>query len=786
MGKKVKTGKQRRDKYYHLAKEAGYRSRAAFKLIQLNKRFEFLQSARAVVDLCAAPGGWMQVASQNMPVSSICIGVDLVPIKQIKNCIGLQGDITQEKTRQAIRKELQTWEADVVLHDGAPNVGLNWSHDAFQQNCLVLSALKLATQILRKNGTFVTKVFRSNDYLALVATFQKLFKKVHVWKPAASRMESAEIFVVCERYFKPDKVDNDLLDPKKVFNESSMGEPTKVNPQLMFKPNKKDKKKRAEGYEEGDIMQFNELLSEEFMQAHEYLLLLSKCNKLVISKEHLESPHTTPEIIEICNDIKVCGPRELRSLLQWRKKIRADAKADESGDEEENVKPELTPEEKEAAELEEIDQMIANAAQEEKAKLKRKKRGMLKEKSKREQRAQLGMDADKDAPIVEEDLELFSLNKIKRQMERKKQRSEILGKTETNDDEDVEWSDEGTSDEYEEYEATDYVDQAEEAISANENTVNTAEERQKDRVEGWFEDAEVANLIDNDDEDELDAIERHMDKEDLHSNTVTFADKNEKKKKRAAFEDDEFDTKEKIEADSDEEGFTKEEDVYRSDEEYDEGDQRASKRKGKALAEPPAKKIRLTPEELAMGELMIYSSKTRRDLEDWGWNRYSSNETELPDWFVEDEKKHCRPLAPVTRDRVKHYEEKSKDLNVRSVKKVVEAKMRKKRRQARRLEKAKKKAEGILGNENMEHGEKVKELQKVYKKANAKEKKKVTYQVVTKGKKGSMVRPKGPYKLVDKRLKKDSNAMKRKEKKSKGKKSGKATPKFTKGGGRRR
>jgi AdoMet-dependent rRNA methyltransferase SPB1 len=319
--------KARLDKYYHLAKEKGYRARAAFKLVQLNKKYGFLQQSRCLIDLCAAPGSWMQVAAETMPVKSLIVGVDLDPIKPIPKTISFQGDITTDKCRATLRGHLKTWKADTVIHDGAPNVGTAWVQDAFSQNELVLASLKLATEFLAPNGNFVTKVFRSKDSQKLEWVFKQLFEKVEQTKPPSSRNVSAETFYVCRGYKAPKNLDPRFLDANYAFAEVKEKAPNMEA--KVFNPEKK--KRKRDGYEEGDWTQFHEVSVTEFIESEDPIQLLGSLNRLHFREENNKEdvlkivdslPETTEEVKLCTQDLKVLGRKEFKMLLRWRLKAR--------------------------------------------------------------------------------------------------------------------------------------------------------------------------------------------------------------------------------------------------------------------------------------------------------------------------------------------------------------------------------------------------------------------------------------------------------------------------------
>lgn len=328
MARKKEKSKARLDKFYHIAKEQGYRSRAAFKLIQLNKKYDFLSKAAILVDLCAAPGGWLQVASKYMGNNSILIGVDLDPIKPIPKVKTFQEDITTPECISAIRREIKTAKVDVVLNDGAPNVGANWKKDAFTQSELVLHSLSLACKLLRKGGSFVTKVFRSADYNSLIWTMNKFFDKVEATKPEASRHTSAEIFVVCMKFKAPDYIDPKFFDPNYVFKENEASLLALLTAKEVASIDKIFERRDARRKEIADSDPqnlFKKATFTDFIQAKNPYPFFVDFNKIEISKEeeekYLHLAKHPEDYKDLLSDLVLLGKRDVSILLKWRTKI---------------------------------------------------------------------------------------------------------------------------------------------------------------------------------------------------------------------------------------------------------------------------------------------------------------------------------------------------------------------------------------------------------------------------------------------------------------------------------
>jgi AdoMet-dependent rRNA methyltransferase SPB1 len=299
-----------------------------------------------------------------------------------------------------------------VLHDGAPNVGRAWAHDAFSQSELVLVSLKLATEFLSKGGTFVTKVFRSKDYNKLIWVFQQLFRKVEATKPPSSRNVSAEIFVVCRDFIAPKKIDPRMLDPKAVFSDVGAEEPKKLAD--VFRPEKK--KRHRDGYEDGDYTLHKTLDVMEFIRADDPIVTLGSYNQFTFSsdesRELLKRDITTEDIKINCEDLKVLGRGEFKALLKWRTTIRDEFKMDKKKEEKIMVIEEEPMDEDEMLEAE-----LSSLTKEEAAKRKREKRKANEKKMKLIQRMQLNMIVPTDIALDDNGLgedEIFNIKKIKK------------------------------------------------------------------------------------------------------------------------------------------------------------------------------------------------------------------------------------------------------------------------------------------------------------------------------------------------------------------------------------
>lgn len=189
------------DRYFKKAKQEGYRSRAAYKLLELQQRYHLMRPGDAVVDLGAAPGGWLQVAAKLVGPSGKVIGVDLQPIKTLnqRNIITFEGDIARTEIQQEI-KELIGGPADTVISDLAPK--LSGIRDTDMARCLALNqtALNIAVNLLRPGGTLLIKSFISNDLHGFTADLKRYFSIVQRTKPEATRRGSSE-FYFCAKGF---------------------------------------------------------------------------------------------------------------------------------------------------------------------------------------------------------------------------------------------------------------------------------------------------------------------------------------------------------------------------------------------------------------------------------------------------------------------------------------------------------------------------------------------------------------------------------------------------------
>jgi len=193
--------RQLNDPYVVAAKQQGWRSRAAFKLIELDDRFKLIRRGARVLDLGAAPGGWSQVAVRRG--AARVVGVDLLPIDPVPGAHFIQGDFTDPEMPDRLARQLEG-KADLVLTDMAPNTTGHNATDHLRIMALAEMALHFALEVLAPGGAFVAKVFQGGSERQMLAAMKRHFATVRHAKPPASRKESSELYVVATGFRIPD------------------------------------------------------------------------------------------------------------------------------------------------------------------------------------------------------------------------------------------------------------------------------------------------------------------------------------------------------------------------------------------------------------------------------------------------------------------------------------------------------------------------------------------------------------------------------------------------------
>ena len=188
--------KQHRDQFFKKSKTLGYRSRASFKLIELNKKYKFLKRNTNLLDLGSFPGGWSQVASQIIRAGRI-MSIDTKNMDPIKDVRFFKGDILSNETKSAVIKYFKS-NLDVILSDMAADTTGNKSLDSIRTNQLCADVINFSKETLKPKGVLVSKIFMGEDFLEVKNLAKSTFNKVNFFKPKSSRKESKETYLHCE------------------------------------------------------------------------------------------------------------------------------------------------------------------------------------------------------------------------------------------------------------------------------------------------------------------------------------------------------------------------------------------------------------------------------------------------------------------------------------------------------------------------------------------------------------------------------------------------------------